>query len=75
MICTNTDHYVNSLSTTKKKKDQKKKNQLLSSHWNSNQTCDGISRNSYPAAGIRVLCKIESATTRIQPPEFESATG
>ena len=53
MICTNTDHYVNSLSTTKKKKTKKKKT------------------NSYPATGTRIRRVMESAATRIQPPEFE----
>ena len=32
---------------------------------------DGISLNSYPGAGNRVRRRIESAATRIQPPELE----
>ena len=44
--------------------------QLVSSHRNSSQPQDRISRNSYPAAGTRVNRRMESATIRIQLPEL-----
>ena len=40
--------------------------QLVSSHRNSSQPQDRISRSSYPAAGIWVNRRIESAATRIR---------
>ena len=46
--------------------------QLLSSRWNSNQLCDGIRCNLYPAAETEVSSRIELAATLIQPPELES---
>ena len=39
------------------------------------QLQDRISCNSYQAAGTRVSCRTESATTHIQPPELELAVG
>ena len=36
---------------------------------------DGIILKSYPAARTRVSGSMESAATRIQPPELESAVG
>ena len=45
--------------------------QLVSSRRNSSHPQDRISRNSYPAARTRVSWRMESAATRIQPPELE----
>ena len=49
--------------------------QLVSSRWNSSQPQDRINRNSYPAAATKVNRRMESAATRIQLPEPESAIG
>ena len=49
--------------------------QIASSHQNSSQPWDEVSRNSYPAAGTQVSRRMESAVTCIQPPELELAVG
>ena len=53
----------------------RRKPQFVSSRRNSSQPWDGVSRNSYPAAETRVSRGTESAATRIQQPELESAVG
>ena len=47
--------------------------QLVSSRWNSSQPQDRISSNSYPAAGTRVSCKMESGIICIQALKLETA--
>ena len=49
--------------------------QLVSSLQNCSQSWDGVSRNSYPTARVRVSRGMELAATRIQPLELESAAG
>ena len=49
----------------------RRKPQFVSSRRNSSQPWDGVSRNSYPAAGTRVSRGMESEATPIQPPESE----
>ena len=49
--------------------------QLASSRQNSSQSQNGIKLKSYPAAGTRVKCRMESDVTCIQPPELQAAMG
>ena len=49
--------------------------EIVSSAKNSSQPWDRVSRSSYPAAGTPVSREKESAATRIQPPELQSAVG
>ena len=46
--------------------------QLVSNSWNSSQSWDGVSRNSYPAAGTRVSRRMQLAVTCIQPLELNT---